>query len=96
MNCEQNNPNHRAELSRLNRIKGQIDGIARMIEEERYCPEILTQTRAVSSAIRSLETALLKRHLNHCVVAAFSADDSVEREAKTAELLDIFSKRLEK
>ena len=89
-------PDHRAELRRLSRIKGQIDGIARMIDEDRYCPDILVQTRAVCAAMRSLETALLSRHLNHCVVQAFTHDDPNEREAKTSELLEIFAKRLER
>ncbi len=91
-----NHPDHRAELRRLSRIKGQIDGIGRMIDESRYCPDILVQTRAVSAAIRSLETALLSRHLNHCVLQAFTHDDPNEREAKTSELLEIFAKRLDK
>ena len=92
--CE--NPNHRAELRRLSRIKGQIDGVARMIDENRYCPDILVQTRAISAAVRALETALLSRHLNHCVAEAFTHDDTTERESKTAELLEIFAKRLDR
>ncbi|MGB0646491.1 MAG: metal-sensitive transcriptional regulator [Bradymonadia bacterium] len=93
-NCT--HPSHRSELSRLSRIKGQLDGIGRMIEEGRYCPDILVQTRAVSAAIRSLETALLSRHINHCVAQAFTHSDMDEREAKTAELLEIFAKRLDR
>lgn len=87
-------PNHRAEQHRLKRIRGQLEGIGRMIDEGRYCPDILIQTRAVTAAIRALESSLLERHLNHCVHAAFSSDDSAEREAKVAELMEIFSNRL--
>jgi CsoR family transcriptional regulator, copper-sensing transcriptional repressor len=90
------NPDHRAELRRLSRIKGQIDGVTRMIDENRYCPDILVQTRAISAAVRSLETALLSRHLNHCVAEAFTHDDVTERESKTTELLEIFAKRLDR
>ena len=89
-------PSHRADLSRLRRISGQLSGIERMIEEGRYCPDILVQTRAVSAAIRSLETSLLERHINHCVQAAFVSDDEAEREAKVSELIEIFSKRLDR
>ena len=89
-------PNHRAELSRLRRISGQISGIERMINEGRYCPDILVQTRAVSAAIRALETSLLERHINHCVQDAFMSDDETERESKVQELIEIFAKRLDR
>jgi DNA-binding FrmR family transcriptional regulator len=87
-------PNHRAEQHRLKRIRGQLEGIGRMIEEGRYCPDILIQTRAVTAAVRALEASLLERHLNHCVQAAFNSDDPADREAKVSELMEIFSNRL--
>ncbi|MEE2643752.1 MAG: metal-sensitive transcriptional regulator [Myxococcota bacterium] len=86
-------PDHRAEISRLRRIKGQVSGIERMILEGRYCPDILVQTRAISAAIRSLETALLSRHIQHCVQSAFLSEDEIERESKVSELIEIFAKR---
>lgn len=89
-------PNHRAEISRLKRIKGQLDGIERMIEEGRYCPDILVQTRAVTAAVRALEAALLERHVNHCVREAFLSSDEADRQAKVAELMEIFARRLER
>jgi DNA-binding FrmR family transcriptional regulator len=89
-------PNHKAELSRLRRISGQLSGIERMIKEGRYCPDILVQTRAVSAAVRSLESALLERHIKHCVQQAFQSDDESEREVKVGELIEIFSKRLDR
>lgn len=89
-------PSHRAELSRLRRIKGQLNGVERMIEEGRYCPDILAQTRAVTAAVRAFETALLERHVNHCVREAFLGADEAEREAKVTELIEIFSRRLER
>jgi DNA-binding FrmR family transcriptional regulator len=67
-----------------------------MILEGRYCPDILVQTRAVSAAVRSLEASLLERHINHCVQRAFLSDDEADREAKVAELISIFTKRLGK
>jgi DNA-binding FrmR family transcriptional regulator len=67
-----------------------------MIEEGRYCPDILIQTRAVTSAIRSLEASLLERHLNHCVRSAFQSEDDNARQAKLAELVEIFRSRIPK
>lgn len=67
-----------------------------MINEGRYCPDILVQTRAVSAAIRALETSLLERHINHCVQDAFMSDDETERESKVQELIEIFAKRLDR
>ena len=57
-------PSHDAEIKRLNRIAGQVEGIKRMIEEGRYCPEILSQLRAVRSAVKGIETEILRRHLS--------------------------------
>ena len=91
-----NSPNHRAELSRIRRIAGQLSGIEKMILEGRYCPDILIQTRAVSAAIRSLEASLLRRHIQHCVQGAFLSEDEIERETKVSELIEIFAKRLER
>ena len=89
-------PDHSANLNRIRRIKGQLDGIERMIIDGRYCPDILTQTSAVASALRGLERRLLERHLAHCVTNAFEGDNQEEREKKMSELLQIFEKRLVK
>ena len=86
------NPNHRRQISRLNRISGQVEGIRRMIEERRYCPEILTQLRAVRSAVKSLETDILKVHLNSCVVDSLSSSDKKARDKQIEELTNIFQK----
>ena len=98
VSCSQDHqfPDHKAELHRLKRINGQIDGISRMIVENRYCPDILIQTRAVMSAIRSLESSLLERHLNHCVRSAFESEDETESQAKVSELIEIFRSRMPK
>ena len=86
-------PNHNAELRRIKRIMGQLEGVQKMILDRRYCVDILNQTKAISSAVHSLEAALLEKHLQHCVSAAFSASEQ-EREQKIKELLGIFQKRL--
>ena len=94
--CSSSGPSHKADLHRLKRIIGQIEGIGRMIEEGRYCPDILIQTKAVTSAVRSLEASLLERHLNHCVRSAFQSEDESESQAKLSELMEIFRSRMPK
>jgi CsoR family transcriptional regulator, copper-sensing transcriptional repressor len=89
-------PDHRRELIRINRIKGQLEGVQRMIVDKRYCPDILVQTKAIVSAVRSLEASLLQRHLEHCVAHAYDSKDEEQRERKLQELIEIFTKRLTK
>jgi DNA-binding FrmR family transcriptional regulator len=79
-------------LDRLARIQGQVGGIARMIEEDRYCIDILTQIQAIKAALRKVEEELLKSHSNHCVAAAIKSGDVKEAKNKFAELVDLFSK----
>ncbi|WP_406813129.1 metal-sensitive transcriptional regulator [Mycobacterium sp. M23085] len=69
---------------RLRRIEGQVRGIARMIEEDKYCIDVLTQVSAVNSALRSVALSLLDEHLNHCVTRAV-ADGGEEADTKLAE-----------
>jgi len=88
-------PDHSKESKRINRIIGQLQGIQRMIDSGQYCINILNQTKAVSSAVHSLETALLEKHLQHCVRNAFDPNhDEADREKKIEELLTLFRKRL--
>ena len=89
---DDSHPSHKKQLSRLNRIAGQIEGVKRMIDERRYCPEILTQLRAIRSAVKSLETSVLEKHLNCCVAEAFSSGSKKVREKKVEELTAIFQK----
>ena len=60
-------------LNRLGRVDGQVRGIARMVEEDRYCIDVLTQLQAVRAALASIEAEMLKNHLHHCVEGASSA-----------------------
>ncbi len=68
-------PVDEAALRRLRSIEGQVSGIRRMIEEERYCTDILTQVSAVRAALNSLGLTVLKRHLDHCVADAARSND---------------------
>lgn len=87
---EHNPPSHLKELSRLNRIVGQVEGIKKMIEGNRYCPDILIQLRAVRSALRAVESNILATHLQHCVAQSFGDKD--ERDKKIAELKNLFDR----
>jgi len=86
------NPDHSNELKRINRMLGQLKGVKRMIEDGTYCPKILIQTKAISSALRSLETTMLERHINHCVKNAYTSGKGAKE--KTDELINIFKTRI--
>jgi DNA-binding FrmR family transcriptional regulator len=73
---------------RLHRIEGQVRGVERMVDEDRYCIDILTQISAVSTALDSLAFQILESHVHHCVAGALSSGDEADAEAKTKELLE--------
>lgn len=77
---------HKSQLPRLKRARGQVDGIIRMVEGERYCVDILTQLRAARSALRRVEQAVLREHAEHCVAGAVQSSKGREAEAKLEEL----------
>ncbi len=87
---EHHHPDHSEETARINRAIGQLEGVKRMIEERRYCPDILVQTRAITSAVMAIESRILERHIESCVQAAFDSKDGGEAGAKVTELIDIF------
>ena len=78
---------------RLNRIEGQVRGIARMIEQDRYCIDVLTQIRAVRAALDKVEQETLGDHLRHCVADAFHGGSVNERQTKIDELLEVLENR---
>ena len=73
---------------RLHRIEGQVRGIERMVEDDRYCIDVLTQIGAVSTALESLAFRILDDHVNHCVAGALASGDEAAAQEKTAELLE--------
>ena len=75
-------------VKRLHRIEGQVRGIERMVEDDRYCIDILTQIGAVSTALESLAFRILDAHVNHCVAGALASGDAEEAQRKTQELLE--------
>lgn len=77
---------------RLNRIEGQVRGIGRMIDEERYCIDILQQIQAIKSALARVEDAVLKDHAATCVNAAIESGSETEQRKKFEELVDLMAK----
>ena len=74
---------------RLNRIEGQVRGLAKMVDEDRYCIDIVTQISAVRAALRRVEEEILKDHVAHCVEHAINSDDKVDQRRKIAELMEV-------
>jgi CsoR family transcriptional regulator, copper-sensing transcriptional repressor len=75
-------------VRRLHRIEGQVRGVERMVVDERYCIEILTQIAAVNTALEALALEILDDHVSHCVAGALASGDSADARTKTTELLD--------
>ena len=78
--------------NRLSRIKGQVRGVARMIDEDRYCIDVLTQLQAVRAALAKVETELLNDHLHHCVEGAISGGDAADQRQKVNELIQLLQR----
>jgi DNA-binding FrmR family transcriptional regulator len=77
-------------LKRLSRIEGQVRGLARMLEEDRYCIDVVTQISAVAAALRRVEDEILRDHVAHCVEHAIASGDTREQRRKVAELMGVF------
>ena len=75
-------------VNRLHRIEGQVRGIERMVEDDRYCIDILTQIAAVNTALEALALKLLDEHVRHCVAGALTSGDEADAATKTEELLE--------
>jgi CsoR family transcriptional regulator, copper-sensing transcriptional repressor len=76
-----------AVAARLKRIEGQVGGLQRMVSEDRYCVDVLTQITAVRAALHKVEQEILRDHVAHCVADAFSSGDGVEQRHKIEELV---------
>ncbi|MGL4397355.1 MAG: metal-sensitive transcriptional regulator [Hyphomicrobium sp.] len=79
-------------IKRLTKIEGQVRGITRMIEDKRYCIDVITQISAVRAALRKVEEAVLKDHVGHCVEHAITSGTPAEQRKKIAELMDVLSR----
>ena len=78
--------------TRLKRIEGQVRGLIKMLDEDRYCIEVLHQMQAVKSALARAESELLKEHAAHCVADAIASGNKTAQREKVAELVDLFDK----
>ncbi len=79
-------------IKRLKRIEGQVRGIVRMLEEDRYCIDVLHQMQAVKAALARAESELLKDHASHCVEDAIASGNTGAQRKKVSELIDLFDK----
>ena len=75
-------------VKRLHRIEGQVRGLERMVTDDRYCIDILTQVAAVTTALDNVAFLILDEHVTHCVAGALASGDEAEADAKTVELLE--------
>lgn len=86
------NVKHKDKLNRLSRIEGQVRGVASMIEDGRYCIDILNQMQAIKAALVRVESQILKDHVSTCVTDAINSDDANDQNKKIDELLDLLEK----
>ena len=76
-------------LKRLSRIEGQVRGLSRMVEEDRYCIDLITQVSAVRAALKRVEEEVLRDHVAHCVEHAIRSGDAEDQRQKVKELMDV-------
>jgi DNA-binding FrmR family transcriptional regulator len=81
-----------AVLKRLARVEGQVAGLTRMVEGDRYCIDIVTQISAVRAALKRIQDDVLADHVAHCVEGAIRSGDASEQRKKVAELMDVFAR----
>jgi DNA-binding FrmR family transcriptional regulator len=79
-------------LRRLKRIEGQVRGLGRMVEDDRYCIDIVTQIAAVRAALRRAEEEILRDHVAHCVEGAIASGNQAQQRRKIAELMEVISR----
>ncbi|MAE57764.1 MAG: transcriptional regulator [Halobacteriovorax sp.] len=83
---------HKSQISRVNRIEGQVRGVKNMIDEGKYCVDILTQIKAIRSALKSLELQILEGHANHCLLNAVNSGSKKEAKEKINEVMELIKK----
>ena len=79
-------------LKRLKRIEGQVRGLTRMVDDDRYCIDVVTQVSAVRAALRAVEEEILRDHVGSCVEHAIASGNKVEQRKKIAELMDVLGR----
>jgi DNA-binding FrmR family transcriptional regulator len=79
-------------LKRLGRIEGQVRGLSRMVEADRYCIDVVTQIAAVRAALRRVEEEVLRDHVGHCVEHAIASGNAKDQRQKVAELIEVLKR----
>ena len=90
--CDSNHPNYEKHIPRINKVVGQLNGIKKMIHNKRYCPDIITQLKAVSSACQSLEIIMLQKHIETCVIEALKSENKKNQSEKIQELTALYTR----
>ncbi|WED43401.1 metal-sensitive transcriptional regulator [Legionella cardiaca] len=85
-------PTHEKELSRINRVLGQLEGIKKMIEEKRYCVDIMTQLRASRNALKTIELSVLETHIGHCLAQACTTGCEADKNERIREIINLLQK----
>ena len=88
------NPDHSEVLSSLRRIEGQVRGVQRMVDEKKYCIDILNQIAAVKGALGTVEKRILERHFQYCVKDAMKSESEAATSEKINEIMDLINKRI--
>ena len=83
---------HTSQLQRLRRVEGQVRGVIKMIENKRYCMDILQQTRAISAALKAVENNIMEDHLTSCVASALKSNRKKDQANKIKEVIEVISK----
>jgi DNA-binding FrmR family transcriptional regulator len=90
--CDTKDVSRKRTITRLKRVGGQVDGVIRMIEEDRYCIDVLTQIAAVQAALAKVGHEVLERHFHTCVAEAMESGELTERERVVQELMDVLQR----
>ena len=85
-------PSYTSQLQRLRRVEGQVRGVIKMIENKRYCMDILQQTRAISAALKAVENNIMEDHLTSCVASALKSNRKKDQANKIKEVIEVISK----
>ena len=83
-------------INRLKSIEGHVRGVEKMVEEDAYCMDIVTQINAIQAALQKVSATILDRHLHTCVITAIRGDDPKERERVIGEIMDVFNAKAKK
>jgi len=85
-------PDHENQLARLNKIEGQIKGVRKMIEERRYCVDIISQIKAITGALEQVQMGVLEKHVHHCVRESVESGNNQQLEERIEELVKVLGR----